>query len=238
MADRTAALSSHKAQANPRAFYQQLEHIAPGLRNYIRQRLLSAERRRLIPPGLYAPEDVLDDVLLHVYEHFDAMPTNEEALRIKLFQLANERLDELLQDEAWHRNAVSLEELLSDELKLMDEIPLITVDADGDILLVEELDDAELAPQEPKLVLLEDSFEEELMATLGLDRRLVKADKGQRAILAHLYDRLPEQSRILLDLWTRGKLSIDEIAKVRALSVEQVQTILQRIRTEFQQRLQ
>ncbi len=238
MADRTAALSSHKAQANQRAFYQQLEHIAPGLRNYIRQRLLSAERRRLIPPGLYAPEDVLDDVLLHVYEHFDEMPTDEEALRIKLFQLANERLDELLQDEAWHRNAVSLEELLSDELKLMDEIPLITVDADGDILLVEELDDAELAPQEPKLVLLEDSFEEELMATLGLDRRLVKADKGQRAILAHLYDRLPEQSRILLDLWTRGKLTVEEIAKVRALSVEQVQTILQRIRTEFQQRLQ
>ncbi len=237
MTDAIATLKTQKAQADKQAFFLTLQQIAPGLRNYIQQRLRAAERRGLIPPGLYAPDDVLDEVLLAVYERFDAMPEDANGLRVTLFQLANERLDALIQQEAWHRRAVHLEDILADELKSMDEIPQMTVDADGDIVLVEELDDAELKPPEPEILLLEERFEDEILAAAGVDRARVKEDAAQRALLARLYDRLPEQSRILFDLWTRGRLTLEEIAQVRGVSVEQVRETLERIRAEFRRRL-
>ena len=234
MTDPIATLKTQKARTDQRAFFLTLEAIAPGLRNYIRQRLRSAERRGLIPSGLYAPDDVLDEALLAVYARFDAMPEDADGLRVTLFQLANERLDELIEQEAWHRRGVRLEDILADEMKMMAEIPQMTVDADGDIVLVEELDDAEIEPPEPEIALLEDSFEDEILESLGADWARVKEDAAQRALLARLYDHLPEQSRILLDLWTRGRLTVEEIAQVRGLNVAQVRETLERIRGEFQ----
>ena len=234
MTDHIATLKNQKAHADQRAFFFTLEEIAPGLRSYIRQRLRSAERRGLIPAGLYAPDDVMDDVLLAAYEGFDALPDDAGQLRVRLFQLADERLDAIIAQEAWHQRAVRLEDILAEEMRMMDEIPQMTVDADGDIVLVEELDDAEIEPPEPEIVLLEDSFEDEIIEAMGVERAKVKADEAQRALLTHLYDRLPEQSRILLDLWTRGRLTVEEIAQVRGLEVEQVRAILERIRAEFQ----
>jgi len=238
MTDHITTLKDQKTKADQQGFFLTLEDIAPGLRNYIRQRLRSAERRRLIPPDFYAPEDVIDDVLLTVYERFDEMPDDAKALRIKLFQLANKRLDEIIAQEAWHRRAVRLEDILEEEMKMMDEIPQMTVDADGEIVLVEDLDDAEIEPPEPKVILLEDSFEDEILEVVGVDRARVKEDEGRRALLAHLYDRLPEQSRILLDLRTRGRLTVEEIAYVQEISVEQVKETLDRIGTEFRQWLE
>ena len=227
-----ANLKTYKAQANQDAFFLTLEDIAPGLRNYIKQRLRSAERRRLLPAGFYAPDDVLHEVFLAAYERFDAMPQDAEKLRVMLFQLANERLDELITQEAWHRRAVRLEDVLADEMKMMDEIPQMTVDADGEIVLVEELDDAEAAPPEPEVILLEESFEDEILGAVGVERDVMDDDL-LRVLLARLYDHLPEQSRILLDLWTRGRLTVEEIAQVRDVDVTQVRETLERIRAEF-----
>ncbi len=230
-------LHTHKAQQDLQAFSLALEQVAPGLRNYIRQRLGSAERRGLLPPGLYEPNDVIDDLWLAVYQQWESLPQDEKSLRVALFQMANRRLDEIIQQEAWHRRAVSLEDILKDEIQMMDEIPQITVDADGDILLVEELDDAEWEPPEPSMVLLEESFEDELLETLGVEPEPVKGSLPQRARLAHLYDELPEQTRILLDLWTRGRLPPEEIAQVQGVTVAQVEATLERVRIEFRRRL-
>jgi len=227
-----ANLKAYKMQSDQNAFFLTLEEIAPGLRNYIRQRLRSAERRQLLPSGFYTPDDVLHEVFLAVYEQLDTMPQDTEGLRVTLFQLANKRLDELIKQEAWHRRAVRLEDILAEEIKMMDEIPQMTVDADGDIVLVEELDDAEITPPEPEIILLEEDFEEEILAAVGVERE-VKTDDSLRLLLARLYDRLPEQSRILLDLWTRGRLTVEEIAQVRGVDASQVRKTLERIRAEF-----
>jgi len=51
--------------------------------------------------------------------------------------------------------------------------------------------------------------------------------------VARVYAELPAQSRILFGLWTRCKLSVAEIVRVRGLSVVQVRAILARISSEF-----
>jgi len=208
--------------------------IAPGLEGYVANRLRIARAKGLLPNDLYTPDDILDEVTLRVYEDFDAMPEVEDAFRIKLFQLANTILDERIQQEAWQQGAISLEDVLADEIRLLSEIPQISRDADGDIIMAEDLDDAELEPPEPRALLLEDSFEDEIVRQIGLDRAAVKADDQRRKLLARFYHRLPVQSRILLDLWTLGKLSVEEIARVRGVSPEQAQDILTRIQRRLQ----
>ncbi len=229
----TILKQSHEL-ADREAFFRQVIDVAPGLEMYVRNRLRTAEHNGLIPPGLYTPQDILDEVFLEVYEHFHEMsPEGESDLRIKLFQMANEKLDEIIRTESWRHSALSLEDILADEIRLLNEIPQMTVDADGDIVMVEDLDDAEMQPREPRALLLEDSFEDEVINQLGLSPA-VKGDRAMEQLLARVYAELPPQSRILFDLWTRGKLSVEEIARVRGLSVEQVRAILERISSEFQ----
>ncbi len=226
-------LKQHHANANREAFFQQIIEVAPGLESYVRNRLRIAERNGLILPDLYATDDILDEAFLYAYEHFSDMPKDESALRVRLFQLADEKLDEIIRQESWRNQALGLERVLSDEMKLLDEIPQMTVDADGDIVMVEELDDAELPPPEPEALLLEDSFEDEIIHRLELDGAFIKSDRAMQQLLARLYAELPTQSRIILDLWTRGRLSVEEIAQVRGVSVEQVREIITRIQASL-----
>jgi DNA-directed RNA polymerase specialized sigma24 family protein len=215
------------------SFFERLIDIAPGLESYVRSQLRIAEQNSLIPAGLYSPEDVLDEVYLYVYEHFDEMPKDESGLRVMLFQLANDRLDTIIQEEVWRHDSLSLEAVLAEELRQLSEIPQMTTDADGDIVLVEELDDSEIEPQEPRVLLLEESFEDEIIGQTGLDGALIRGDQKLRQLLARIYTELPTQSRILFDLWTRGKLTVEEIARVRAIDVGQVKNILGQIRARF-----
>ena len=226
-------LKQHHANADREAFFQQIIEVAPGLESYVRNRLRIAERNGLILPDLYATDDILDEAFLYAYEHFSDMPKDESALRVRLFQLADEKLDEIIRQESWRNQALSLERVLSDEMKLLDEIPQMTVDADGDIVMVEELDDAELPPPEPEALLLEDSFEDEIIHRLELDGAFIKSDRAMHQLLARFYAELPTQSRIILDLWTRGRLSVEEIAQVRGVSVEQVREIITRIQASL-----
>jgi len=220
------------------AFFEQVLEIAPGLESYVRNRLRVAEHNELIPAGLYSPDDVLDEVYLYAYEHFPEMPKDESGLRVMLFQIANDRLDAIIREEAWHHNAISLESLLAEEMRQMNEISQMTVDADGEIVLVEELDDAEMEEREPSVLLLEESFEDEIIEQVGLDGELIRGNRAARELLARLYLELPAQSRILFDLGTRGKLTVEEIAQVQAIDVEQVKEILAQIQVRFASALQ
>ena len=233
MQELMTTLKKHHEKADRTAFFEHIIDVAPGLESYVRNRLRTAEQNGLIPADLYSPEDILDEVYLYAYEHFDEMPEDESGLRVMLFQLANDRLDDIIREEAWRHNAVSLETVLADEMRMMNEIPQMTTDADGDIVLVEELDDSEIVPPEPRVLLLEDSFEDEIIGQTGLDAGLIRGDGAMRQLLARIYADIPAQSRILFDLWTRGKLTVEEIARVRAIDADQVRDVLKQIQSRF-----
>ncbi len=228
-----SSLQQHRQNNNQEAFFRQIVDVAPGLESYVTNRLRTAERNGLIPADLYSPQDILDEVFLEIYEHFDDMPADETGLRVTLFQLANEKLDEIIRQESWQQHALSLEAILADEMRMLNEIPQMTADADGDIVMVEDLDDAEIEPPEPRALLLEDSFEDEILRQAGLEGVVVKGDRALQQLLARVYADLPVQSRIIFDLWTRGKLTMEEISRVRGISIGQVRDTLQRIQARF-----
>jgi len=234
MAAGKALLTQHFQNADQQAFRKTLANIAPGLESYVSAQLRLARANGLIPTDLYTADDILDEVSLRMYENFATMPEDESALRVKLFQLAHAVLDKMIQREAWQQDSIRLEDILADEIRSLNEISHITRDADGDIVMVEDLDDSEIEPPEPRAMLLEDSFEDEVIQQIKLNRASIQSDDRQRRALADIYHQLPAQSRIILDLWARGKLSIAEIASVRGISVEQVEDILSQIQRRFQ----
>jgi len=228
-------LAQHK-QANDRnAFIAVLNEFLPRLKKYVANRLRTAVRKGWVPRGMYDPMDIVDEVYLAVYEQFDPELTPEK-LRVLMFRLADAKLEEIIAQEREHMKDLSIEELAARELKELEEH--ITADAEGEVVFVEDLDDISYHQDDyrPKIYLLDEGFEEELVEVLDLPREIL-ADRQKRQILAQTYQNLPVLSRIVLDLRTRGGLVIEEVAEVRGMSVAEVERVMAAIRDRFQRAL-
>jgi RNA polymerase sigma factor (sigma-70 family) len=230
------ALQTHKNNNDRAGFNKVLEAFLPQLKRYVANRLRHAVRKGWIPKGMYEPMDIVDEVYLAVFEQFSEADMAPDKLRVRLFQLAEQKLDEIISQEREHLRDLSIEELAAQELKTLEEH--ITADAEGEVVFVEELDDISyhLDDDKPKVWLLDEGFEEELLAVLDLPREILQ-DKAKRQILAQTYQNLPTLSRIVLELRTRGGLSVMEIAQVRGLSETQVQQLLDAVRARFRRAL-
>ncbi len=228
-------LAQHRQNADREAFNAVLNEFLPKLRKYVANRLRTAVRKGWVPRGMYDPMDIVDEVYLAVYEQFDETMTPEQ-LRVRLFQLADEKLEAIIEQEREHMKDLSIEALAARELKELEEH--ITADAEGEVVFVEELDDISyhLDDDRPKVYLLDEGFEEELVEALDLPREIL-GDREKRQVLAQTYQNLPTLSRIILDLRTRGGLVIEEIAEVRGMAVEDVQQVLAAIKDRFHRAL-
>ena len=230
------ALQVHKDNNDRAAFNHVLAEFLPQLKRYVANRLRMAVRKGWIPKGMYEPMDIVDEVYLGVFEQFSEADMDPAKLRIRLFQLAERKLEEIIRQERVHMRDLSIEELAAQELKTLEE--RITADAEGEVVFIEELDDISyhLEDDRPKVWLLDEGFEKELLDVLDLPREILE-DKARRGVLAQTYQNLPVLSRIVLELRTRGGLSVSEIAEVRGMSVAQVDALLRAIRDRFHRAL-
>ncbi len=225
-------LQKHHERADSEGFKQALTDFLPQLKRYVANRLRTAVRKGWVPKGEVSALDIVDEVYLTVFEQFDASRLDERKLRTLLFTLADEKLDEVIEEFRRHRGDLSIEQLADQELRTLEEH--ITADADGEVVFVEDLDDISyhLDDERPKVWLLDEGFEQELVEVLDLPREVV-ASRAGREVLAATYQNLPTLSRIVLDLRTRGGLSVTEIAEVRGLTPAQVEKLLAAVRNRF-----
>ena len=230
------ALQTHKHNNDRAAFNKVLEEFLPQLKRYVANRLRTAVRKGWIPKGMYDPMDIVDEVYLEVFEQFSEADMEPAKLRIRLFQLAERKLAEIIEQEREHMRDLSIEALMEQELKTLEEH--ITADADGEVVFIEELDDISyhLDDDKPKVWLLDEGFEEELLEVLDLPKEILQ-DKAKRSVLAQTYQNLPTLSRIVLELRTRGGLSVAEIAEVRGMDEKQVEQLLAATKDRFHRAL-
>ncbi len=230
------ALQTHKHNNDRAAFNKVLEEFLPQLKRYVANRLRTAVRKGWIPKGMYDPMDIVDEVYLEVFEQFSEADMEPAKLRIRLFQLAERKLAEIIEQEREHMRDLSIEALMEQELKTLEEH--ITADADGEVVFIEELDDISyhLDDDKPKVWLLDEGFEEELLEVLDLPKEILQ-DKAKRGVLAQTYQNLPTLSRIVLELRTRGGLSVAEIAEVRGMDEKQVEQLLAATKDRFHRAL-
>ena len=109
------------------------------LHPYVKQRIRVGENLGILPRNMYKSNELIDEVVLDVYEHGLQKSEEKEALRMIMFEKINARINRLFKSEEWHKDAISTKIILEEELKQLEEN--FTIDADNDYVMNEDLDD-------------------------------------------------------------------------------------------------
>src|SRR5690606_39148301 len=98
--------------------------VVPQLHPYVKHRLFTMETSGIVPKNMYKINGIIDDAILKFYDLYEKPgegPMDQQDIKLRLFKLVNERLNELRENESWHLNTLSTSEILSKELDLLEE---------------------------------------------------------------------------------------------------------------------
>ncbi len=204
---------------------------------YVKQRIRVGENLGILPRNMYKCNEIIDEVVIDVYEK-DLHKTNDpEDLRMIMFDMANQRINQLLESESWHKDSISTKLILEDELKQLEEN--FTMDADNDLIMNEELDDISYHQNDEKGASLPyDDAQEGVLTLLDLKEAGVLSNWGERGALRKLYYRLPLNTSNIVDLYILGKLSFHEIATIVNIEISEVKKIINFVRETFKKELE
>jgi len=226
MSGQFETLKNHKKQNNQKDFNLELEKYLPQLEKYIHHRIKVYEAKRKLPRNFYAPADVWADVYLKIYNDFDKIK-DEKQLKTKLFALADEIIQSYVDKENQVKKKLPVDKLVKEELKMMYE--KLTVDADGEVLLVSDLKDEDIEYRQddykPKVYLFDYETQNAFAESLGLTADDFR-DEKLRSIFGSIYAQLPETIRRVLDLNALGGLNPGEIAEITGVKPSEVEEIL------------
>jgi RNA polymerase sigma factor (sigma-70 family) len=213
------------AEHKQEEFFRQITPLLNSLKSYIKRRLRIAYLDLQIRTPVYTSGDILDEVVLRAYANYEQRP-EELTLEHWLYRIANEVLEKRLNRQAsTDTRRKSLEDLTASELRTPQE--RITADAEGEVILVEDLDDSEY--QQSGYVPLSSSDD---------DPEKILERKERLFQILHALSRVPQEDRIAFELFAVEGFSKEEVAKILNVSPEAVEEIVKRVKTEVAQELQ
>ncbi len=213
-------LSRLAASQQKDEFIARLTPFLGFLRSYIRRRLRVAYANWEIRVPLYAADDILDEAVLRAYQQYDRKPPDLK-LEQWMYRLANEVLEEYLREQkSEEQGRRSFEDIRDRELKGLEEVEQITADADREVWLAEDLDDAEYYRR--KITPPYDSHtpEEELER------------KEELSLIVRALSRIPVRDRIVFELYAMEGLSTKAVASIVGIPSDEVPRVAEKIRRQ------
>lgn len=218
-----------KKEGDQVSFNKHLLEILPEVKKYINQRLVAAIKKGDFSKGKYKADDFIDQLFIEVYDSIDEVK-EEKDFYLWLFKKTNELLDDAIVEEEFNelffKNIDDYSKPEWDEM-----IENYSTDADGDLLMIEELDDSSYNHND---YLLNHVFitNEEKKLTDKIDKKL-NDDAVNRHINIVLQN-LPEVMRDVFILATNQQFSVKEIATIKKRSYEEVEKLLKNARKALQ----
>lgn len=217
------------------AFYEVLLEILPQVKKYVNRRLEAAIHQGHFSKGKYKADDIVDQLFIEVYDSIEGVK-NESEFNSWLFKKTNQLLEDTIIEEGFDDYFFkNIDDYSKGELDSM--VEKFSTDGDGDLVMLEELDDQSYRSNESFLnhVFVENN-EKELVNKL--DKELT--EKDLRNHISMIMTKLPLGMRNVFDLYTSEQFSIAEIADITKNSVEEVQQLLEdaqkRIKLTFAKR--
>jgi RNA polymerase sigma factor (sigma-70 family) len=205
-------------------FFGQIMPLLGALKSYIKRQLRIAYLEEEIRTPVYTSGDILDAVVLRAYANYLHKPI-ELTLEQWLYQIANDILENLLRKQsALDKRRRSLERMTQAELRALKEEP-ITADAEGEIYLAEDLDDAEIPPREFNGPLDTTNPEEELEKSEELER------------LFRALGTVPVRERMIFELFAVEAFPKETVARIANVLSDDVPRIVQSVRAEILRQL-
>lgn len=216
-------------------FGKKILHAIPSLNPYVKHRLYLAETVGIIPRKMYQANGIIDDAISKLYEDYEGWINDDNKIKLKLFSLVNNKLDELYKKEDFHKNTLSINKILEKEMEQLDET--FEIDLDQDLLMKDELDDISYHQHDDNFVYLYEDAEKNIIRSMEIDDDRENLTEERRRALNKVYNWLPFEISNIADLFIFGNLSYNEIAQIKGIDALEVQNIIQNVRKSFRKNL-
>lgn len=211
-------------------FYNQIKSLIPGLKNYATSALIASENLGLIDRSYYEPDGLLDEVYLSVFKKPSA---EADILEIKyaLYRKSLEKIEQLIRAEEYTPNDPSTSGLLKTELDRLEK--KFMMDADGDWMFQEELDDISYKQEKKRSenIYLDDTLVEQLVKRFDLEDKFIAAENKRH--LGLIYNSIPSISRSIAELYAYGLLEVLDISKILNVEEASVKRVLKIVKEKL-----
>ena len=210
-----------KRDENKTEFNKLLLEIIPDMRKYIINRIKTAIQKNHFPKNKYVPDDLINQLFIETYDHIENF-SNEDEFYVWLYKKINELLeDTILEEEFDEFFFKNIDGYSKPEWDAMQEN--YSTDADGDLLMIEELDDMSYKHNDYTLnqVFVENK-ETALIEKIDKD---LKAEDIQNHIAMVLHN-LPLEMRTVFELHINQHLELEEIALIKNNTLKYVEQLL------------
>ena len=203
---------------------------------YVKNRLHVLENHGILPINMYKPSEIIDDVILDIYEAQVREDIDQHALQILMFGKSYHKIVDLAEREKWHKQNISTKLILEEELKQMEE--KFTVDGGFDFILNEELDDISYHQNDEGHSLLDsEDVQHNILSLFELkDSNLMKASEVKQTF-EMLYKLLPIQTSNVVDLYVLGKLNLKDISTILETDIVEVKRIVHFVKENFKKQI-
>lgn len=214
-------ITQFKKKNDRESFNKSVLKIMPEMKKYINGRLNTAIKKGHFSKGKYKADDIIDQLFIDIYDTIDDID-NENKFHLWLFKKTNELLDDIIIEEEFddffYKNIDDYSQPEWDEMQEM-----FSTDADGDLMMIEELDDLSYNHNNYTLnhVFIEDN---EKALIEKLDRSLDE-EKIQNHI-AMVLQNLPSKMRNVFELYANHYLTLEEIAQIRDITLDEAKHLL------------
>ncbi len=220
-------------KATKMAFDKRVISATQQIHPYIKHRLYLGESMRIIPKNMYTSNGVIDESIAQFYEGGYDIDSDVSTIKIKLFKIVSNYLDSIFKKEAFHKNTVSTNDILEEELDELEEH--YTMNADWDIVMNEELNDISYKQDHKhKHLFLYDDHENSVLNAFDIEEI---ESKRSSELLGSLYSWLPLNVSNIIDLLIFGKLNFEEISKVKNIELKRVEYIYEEVKNKFKDHL-
>ncbi len=209
-------------KSGEKAFHKKVVSVTQHLRAYVNHRLYIAESLGIIPKNMYSSTDLIDEAIVKYYDKGYDVDADPLTIKLKLFKIVDTDLDELYKTEAFHKNTLSTNDILHEELDGL--IENYTIDDDFDFIMKEELSDISYRQDtKHKHVFVYDDNNTSLAQAFEIENL---KSLSHTNLLGRFYTSTPLKVTDIVDLFVFGRLNYDDIAKIKNTEKEYIEKLL------------
>ena len=210
-----------------------LKVLLNDLAKYIRRRLKTAELTSAISTGKFKLQELLDEIYLIIYSRLHEIPQDEIESTVWLYRVTDEFLADKFQEIEFEKEHFDrIENIVEDEYKSLEEE--YTIDAEFEIIPIEELDDYNI----DNIAYTANHLYYNADETSLLDDLILKLNDGDiHEFIEKELAKLPILKRTVMDLYLIGQMNVQEISKIKGISETAVEAIIREVNTQLKRKL-
>jgi len=182
---------------------------------------------------MYNTNDIIDEGIAKFYDKGINIDLEEMAIKLQLFKIIDNDLNEIFKKEAFHKNTQSTSLILEEELDGLEE--KFTLDADLDYVMDEDLEDISYQQDNKhKHLFLYDDRNSSVISAFEMEDL---STQHTIKLLGKFYTWLPMHVSDIVDLFVFGKLSFEEISKIKNIEIIRIERIFNGVRKSIRKNL-